>query len=626
MIFFARFSIFSQEVYYQNTIQGGVSVVGMSTADGYGFQSFNINIPDNSEILEVFLISHSTLGFDYEMLNYQCAVNGQIIDIVADSDFFYVVENNIVPFYIKGHKIYIKKISEAIGSISNNISIDWMLPSGTGNSSCPGCRISSPYLVIVYENENLPVINLSIIVNQNPNQYSGIINLDGLNPVDLNFDVGLSIHCDRIGGNPNDGYEFFLDGTSVGVVNEPDITSLVGGVIGTFEYYNGTLFGLTDDVPNDTFSGSDAILRLNNYMTGSSLNGMQLTYNYLVPPNSPHNYFNTICLAYTSPCQPFSHSLLTADTLTCVNSPLQLGASGGIAYNWLPQTNLSCYDCPNPIFTGDSTINYTVRIWSTDSCSVVQPVRVRVVRQPNFENINVTENICGYEVGAIVGASTGLSLPHSFQINNSTPQNNFNFSNLEAGIYTITLSDANGCSRDSTVQILEINNVQAAFSVNPNSGAAPLTVQTQNNSQNATEYQWFWGDESSTLQNPSISLDTAGVYSLTLVASNGAAHCNDTTSALIFVEEPFVVFAYSYVTDEADVYQIFLSGVSEYHYDLYALDGKLVYQKSGNVEAAGYVDLWEISGVSSGMYVFRVMVKDNAGNEQEVEGKVVVVR
>jgi hypothetical protein len=26
------------------------------------------------------------------------------------------------------------------------------------------------------------------------------------------------------------------------------------------------------------------------------------------------------------------------------------------------------------------------------------------------------------------------------------------------------------------------------------------------------------------------------------------------------------------------------------------------------------------------MYVFRVRVKDNAGNEQEVEGKVVVVR
>jgi PKD repeat protein len=275
---------------------------------------------------------------------------------------------------------------------------------------------------------------------------------------------------------------------------------------------------------------------------------------------------------------------------------------------------------------GDSTINYTVRIWSTDSCSVVKPVRVRVLPQPNFESIDVSESICGFESGSIAGASTGLSLPHSYQINNSAPQNNFSFSNLSAGQYTLTVTDANGCSRDSTVQINEINNVQAAFTVNPSSGAAPLQVQTQNNSQNATQYEWFWSEQSSSAFSPSILLDTAGVYTLTLVASNGAAQCNDTATALIFVEEPFVVFAYTFLTDEVNVYQIFLSGVSEYRYDLYALDGKLVYQQSGNMEAAGYVDLWEISGVASGMYVFRVRVKDNAGNEQEVDGKVVVVR
>jgi hypothetical protein len=626
ILILVRFSIFSQQVYYQNIIQGGVCVIGMSTADGYGLQSFNNNIPANSEILKVFLIAYSTIGYNYEMLTYQCMVNGQIIDIEAASDYSFVVENNIVPFYIKGHKIYVKEISETIGTISNNVSIDWMLPIDTGNSSCPGCRVSAPYLVILYENENLPFINLSIIINQNPNQYSGVIDLDGLNPVDLNFDVGLSLHCDRVGGNLNDGYEFFLEGTSVGIVNEPDIASLVGGVIGTFEYYDGTFYGLTDDVPNDTFSGSDAILKLNNYISGNSINGVQLSYNYLLPPNSPHNYFNTMCLVYTSPCNPFETSLLTSDTTICVKTPLQLNASGGIAYNWLPQTNLSCYDCPNPFFLGDSTINYTVRIWSTDSCSVVKPVRVRVLPQPNFESIDVSESICGFESGSIAGASTGLSLPHSYQINNSAPQNNFSFSNLSAGQYTLTVTDANGCSRDSTVQINEINNVQAAFTVNPSSGAAPLQVQTQNNSQNATQYEWFWSEQSSSAFSPSILLDTAGVYTLTLVASNGAAQCNDTATALIFVEEPFVVFAYTFLTDEVNVYQIFLSGVSEYRYDLYALDGKLVYQQSGNMEAAGYVDLWEISGVASGMYVFRVRVKDNAGNEQEVDGKVVVVR
>jgi len=41
----------------------------------------------------------------------------------------------------------------------------------------------------------------------------------------------------------------------------------------------------------------------------------------------------------------------------------------------------------------------------------------------------------------------------------------------------------------------------------------------------------------------------------------------------------------------------------------------------------GYnVDLWEISKFSSGLYVFRIQVKDLDGNEHEVDGKLVVVR
>jgi hypothetical protein len=247
----------------------------------------------------------------------------------------------------------------------------------------------------------MPVTSFAIILNQNPNDYSGMIEFSNLNPTNSGFDIAMSIHCDRVGGNPNDGYEFFLNGTSVGIVNEPDVSSISGGVIGTFEYSNGILTGLTDDVPNNSFNGSDAILRLNNYMTGNSLNGIQLSYNYLLPPNSPHNYFNTICLAYTSPCQPFPHSLLTSDTTACSNAPLQLGATGGIAYEWLPQTNLSCYDCPNPIFTGDSTTNYTVRIWSTDSCSVVMPVRVRVVPSITLESVFGTPSLCGTDDGTL---------------------------------------------------------------------------------------------------------------------------------------------------------------------------------------------------------------------------------
>jgi hypothetical protein len=44
------------------------------------------------------------------------------------------------------------------------------------------------------------------------------------------------------------------------------------------------------------------------------------------------------------------------------------------------------------------------------------------------------------------------------------------------------------------------------------------------------------------------------------------------------------------------------------------------------LKIGSYLDLWEISKLSSGMYIFRIKVKDLDGKEHEVEGKVVVVR
>jgi PKD repeat protein len=388
---------------------------------------------------------------------------------------------------------------------------------------------------------------------------------------------------------------------------------------------------------NESDALADVSTYINNFSTSVSIELRQIIFP--VVPTAAINSYLAYFLTYTSPCQPFNAALLTSDTTTCAFVPVQLGASGGNtsgafqAYEWLPQQNLSCYDCPNPIFLGDSTTNYTVRIRNTDSCSVVYPVRVRVLPNPSFESIEITESVCGGATGSIEARPvSGAEAPHTFQINNGTPQNNGTFNNLAAGEYTITLTNEHGCSIDSIVVVGEFNNVQAAFSVNPTTGAAPLDISITNQSQNASEHFWYFTDEDGNLLNQvtghfgSAQCPVAGVYTLTLIAGNGAQHCNDTTAALIVVKEPFVVFAYTHVTNEANLYQVFISGVSEYDYKIYALDGKLVYEKNGSIEAAGNVDLWEISKLSSGMYVFRIKVKDLEGNEHEVDGKLVVVK
>jgi hypothetical protein len=610
---------YSQQVFIQDSFYGGITGGGFSTGLGIGQGTVDVYIEPNSTIMRALLFAYST---GPETSSF----------VLLNGEPFYFNPSNIIQvneqinqFYTPTN-IHVIDITDFIEiNQSNQYTIETI-----AHPEMPFRGVFAPFIYIQYENPLLPLVNTCLIVNQQFGNGLSANSIINLNPIDSSFPVGFSIYTDRHSYNPNGRSNINFNSNYLGLVYGADNVNFNWGtgVKGHFYYQNNTLYGLDDDVANNTMNESDGLADVSPYISNNSTE-VNFTLSQISYPNvlpTQLNLFLAYFLTYTSPCQPFETTLLTSDTTTCANSPVQLGATGGIAYNWLPQTNLSCYDCSDPIFLGDSTTNYTVRIWSTDSCSVVMPVRVRVVPSITLESVFGTPSVCGLDNGTLLATAYSDALPISYQINGGEPQESGLFTNVEAGTYTVTATNAVGCTSSLQATVIEINNVQAAFSVNPSSGTAPLTVQTQNNSQNATEYQWYWENESSTLQNPSITLDTAGVYTLTLVASNGAEHCNDTTSALIFVEEPFVVFAYSYVTDDADVYQIFLSGVSEYRYNLYALDGKLVYRQNGNIEAAGYVDLWEISGVASGMYVFRVRVKDNAGSENDVEGKVVVVR
>jgi hypothetical protein len=126
-------------------------------------------------------------------------------------------------------------------------------------------------------------------------------------------------------------------------------------------------------------------------------------------PNGRYNIYNGFFIEHSTPCDTFSVSV-PSDTTICRGESLQLNVVGGSQYEWQPATDLSCSTCPNPVFTGDSTQLYTVRIWNNDSCSVVRPVKITV---DNCAGIN--ENI----------------LPESFSI----------YPNPTAGIFNIECTE-----------------------------------------------------------------------------------------------------------------------------------------------------------------------------------------
>ena len=99
------------------------------------------------------------------------------------------------------------------------------------------------------------------------------------------------------------------------------------------------------------------------------------------------------------------------------------------------------------------------------------------------------------------------------------------------GYYEVSLivSDGQGCN-DTVIKnnYIEIQEVTANFSYNSPSSCPPIVTTFTNNSQNATNFIWDFGDNStSIITEPSHIYANAGTYFVSLIASNNIG-CTDT--------------------------------------------------------------------------------------------------
>ena len=109
-----------------------------------------------------------------------------------------------------------------------------------------------------------------------------------------------------------------------------------------------------------------------------------------------------------------------------------------------------------------------------------------------------------------------------------------------AGVYTVTLSVSGPGGSDSEIKISHITVYapQADFSASPVSGAAPLTV-TFSDLSSGTFTSWLWdfGDGvTSTLQSPSHTYTSTGVYTVTLSVSGPGGSDQEIKVGYIFVQ------------------------------------------------------------------------------------------
>lgn len=500
--------------------------------------SYEINFPHDGEIKETYLLAYSPINNSEFVPNTDFIVNGNILSLQKKDEISFIKRENNLPTTDGsiGYKIYAKNLNQFIMSNSQSLFIKQQVPSFIP-SECPACFLSGFVVVVIYEDATLPPICFQQIINQFPEVDSKTLNLKINNFSNSQNDIALAIMSDRLGDGLNDAYFFQINSNNIGVLNLKDEPFNSAGVMGCFKYQNGFLTGFYDDDENQVINGSNGIMKINGI---TSYNEMEIKIENIPPePTYANNFLLGYNLVYSTPCEPFE-VVVPRDTTFCQGASFSLQASGGQRYKWLPETSLSCYDCANPTFTADTTTFYSLQIFSSDSCSVIRTVRLFVEEPKTVSAQSTNASFCGGATGSVIMQSNAFY--NRYSVDGVLFPVGTTLSNLSSGLHEIVGVSETGCSSvPITVAIDSINTTVADFWRTPLEGTAPLNVNFENKSEQATNFLWqvdtlFYQN----IPNP-YTFTEPGWHTITLYAWKYDTLCADTVSKTVFVRIPQII-------------------------------------------------------------------------------------
>ncbi len=190
---------------------------------------------------------------------------------------------------------------------------------------------------------------------------------------------------------------------------------------------------------------------------------------------------------------------------------------------------------------------------------------------------------------------------------------------LGTTIYTVTGTDANGCTDTDQVSVTALLQPVANGAASLTYSNIPLPTIVDNLSTNATNYTWNFGDGDSLETTNTLSVNhtynTPGVYTVTLTASNGI--CFDTWTIVIEALPPMIVTPPNIFTPNGD-------GVNENYFinvDFGEEFEAIILNRWGNVVAKlnqidqGWDGKINGSDASEGVYFIKYSAWDYLGNE-----------
>lgn len=427
------------------------------------------------------------------------------------------------------------------------------------NANSSSIDLSNYELHIFFNGNNTAssIISLSSILNSdstyvvaNANADSIILSVTNLNTGSLNFngDDALAL----INTSSNDTVDIF------GVIGvDPGSSWSISGTNST----NGTTANRTLVRDTTVRSGNK------DWLVSSSTE-------WLVFPTDAFDSLGIHSANCASSSLPLSVNLVIDSTVSC-NGAADGGAtalaSGGIS----PYTYLWSNSDTNSSTTGLLAGVYTVTITDANAVSLIDSI---TITEPNnlTATITIDSNVSchGGSDGMLSVTANGGTSPYTYSWSNSATNDSLN--NVTAGLYVVTVTDANSCTTSDSAIVSQPTALSVTTTVvnnvSINGGNNGKAYATATGGTAPYTYAWAWAASTDTVSNL-----VAGTYSVT-VSDNNA--CTSISSFLITEPSPLIS-------------SILISNVSCHGFQ----DGGLTANISGGVTPYSY--LWSNSGATS---------------------------
>ncbi|MFM7006151.1 MAG: T9SS type A sorting domain-containing protein [Flavobacteriales bacterium] len=248
------------------------------------------------------------------------------------------------------------------------------------------------------------------------------------------------------------------------------------------------------------------------------------------------------------------------------------GATGPFTYSLNNATAQSSATFTN---LAAGTYNYTVL--DNQGCSVAGTFSLPAAATIAATIAQTSAIACaGAQTANLVVTPTGGAAPYAFSINNGADQASNTFANLGAGLYTIGVIDANGCSSTFTYEVtqptpLNVNMIPTMISCN---GASDGQLNGQVTG--GTSPYTYSLNGASVVSSPVFSNLNAGTYTLTATDANG---CQQAFSSTITEPSALTLSANATVSNGNDgtIALNATGGNSPYSY---SMDGQTYYSGS----------------------------------------------